>query len=62
MSKPWTVWSWDERNHTWLEVAEGTKAEMRAALERKERAAARLMPGVRFTLAKPGEVPTQVPA
>jgi hypothetical protein len=56
----WSVWSWDDQHKTWLEVAEGAKKDMTAALDRKRSAAARLMPSARFTLT-PQDQPPQAP-
>lgn len=57
----WAVWSWDAKNRMWLAVAEGTKREMTAALERKRSAAARLMPSARFTMTAMGRPPVDDP-
>ena len=56
------IWSWDKPHSTWLEVAQGTRREMTDALDRKRRAAARLLPDARFTMTSMSEVPTEPPA
>jgi len=61
MSDQWHVWSWDDRHSMWMEVSEGTKAEMTNALARKQQAAAKHLPDARFTITRPGEVPTEAP-
>lgn len=61
MAKQYSVWSWDANHGLWMEVAEGTKREMTDALERKQRAAAKYLPGARFTMTSKGEPPTEAP-
>lgn len=57
----WIVWSWDERNKTWMEVAQGSEADMQLALDRQQSAAARLMPSARFTMTPKSEPPRLPP-
>lgn len=57
----WSVWSWDGQHKTWMEVAEGPKRDMTAALDRHRSAAARLMPSARFTMTRQDQPPTEAP-
>jgi hypothetical protein len=59
--RQWIVWSWDERSKVWMEVAQGSEADMQIALDRKQSAAARLMPSARFTMTPKSEPPQEPP-
>lgn len=61
-SRKWAVWSWDDRNSTWVAVAEGTEKAMYEVLDRKRSAAARLMPSARFTMTPKSSPPLYGPA
>jgi hypothetical protein len=59
--RKWAVWSWDERNRTWMAVAEGSEKNMTEVLARKQSAAARLLPSARFAMTPKSQPPQEAP-
>jgi hypothetical protein len=57
----WSTWSWDAQHGLWMQVAEGTEAEMSDIVDRKRKAAARVLPSARFTMTPKSNPPMFAP-